>query len=343
MIEILEYTDAIKESWDSYVQDSTSATIAHQAGWRKVINKSLGHKPVYILAMENGKIAGILPIFKIKTWWGTRSIVSIPWLDYGGVIADSEEIALKLLLRAGEITREYKAEFIEYRSIQTADPDLPVSREKVSFWLELEKDSDALWKRFDGKLRNQIRKSDKSGLTTTLGGTEQIASFYEVFSHNMRDLGTPVWGRDFFENILNEFSDDAKIILVKSADKVIAGGLVLYFKDRIYVPSASSYRDYIKMCPNHALYWSLIKSGCEQGYKYFDFGRSGINSNTYNFKKQWCPESTQLNWQYYLNTLNEIPTVNPTNPKYHLIINIWRKLPISVANFLGPKVIRNFP
>jgi hypothetical protein len=159
----------------------------------------------------------------------------------------------------------------------------------------------------------------------------------------MRDLGTPVWGKDFFSAILKAFPQTSRIILVKSDLGPVAGGLVLSFKDRFYVPSASAYRGSLKMCPNHALYWRVIREACRQGKSYFDFGRSSQGSNTFRFKKQWVPHPTQLNWQYFLNKASQTPEINPSNPKYRLFIKTWQKLPIRLANFLGPKVIKNFP
>ena len=159
----------------------------------------------------------------------------------------------------------------------------------------------------------------------------------------MHDLGTPVWGFKFFKTILETFPDTAQLILVRKNKKAIAGGLVLSFKDTLYVPSASAYRSSLKYCPNHALYWEVIKKGCEQGYNIFDFGRSTLNSPTFGFKKQWVSTPAPLVWQYYLNKAKEMPAINPDNPKYRIFINLWRKLPLPIANFLGPKVIKNFP
>jgi serine/alanine adding enzyme len=213
----------------------------------------------------------------------------------------------------------------------------------VTFRLNLDKDPEIVWKKFDAKLRNQIRKAEKSGLYTELGGLDILPQFYKVFQWKMRDLGTPVWGYRFFETILNEFPDTAKIMLVKKENMTIGGGLVLSFKNMLYVPSAASYNEYLRLCPNHALYWNVIKMGCEKGYGQFDFGRSTWDSPTFNFKKQWVNDPIQLNWQYSLIGINDLPAINPENKKYKLMINIWRRLPLPLTNYLGPKVIKNFP
>jgi FemAB-related protein (PEP-CTERM system-associated) len=343
MKEIVEYTDEYQTAWLEYVESSPSTTIAHCIGWKEVMQNSLGHRPRYILAIEGSRIRGILPLFVVKTRWQSRYIISLPWIDYGGICADDIETEKLLLDEARRITESEKAEFMELRSIKANDLNLVHRKDKVTFLLRLDKDPEKIWKGFDAKLRNQIRKSQKSGLTAEFGGVEKLVSFYKVFSRNMRDLGTPVWGIGFFESILKEFSDTAQIILVKKDKSVIAVGLILSFKDRLYVPSASSYRSSLKYCPNHALYWEVIKKGCEQGYRYLDFGRSTWHSNTFNFKKQWVATPTQLTWQYYLNKRKDLPSLNPSNPKYRLFIGLWRKLPLPIANYLGPKIIKNFP
>lgn len=343
MTTIVEYKPEHRSAWSAYVDASDRATIAHDIAWKDIISAGLGHHPRYLMAVDGSTVRGILPMFLVKTWWRTRYLVSLPWIDYGGVLADDAEMEKLLLDEAEKITRTDKAEFLELRAVNPQLNSLPVSTRKVTFLLELDSDPEKIWTGFNAKLRNQIRKADKSGLTTHFGGLDYLDAFYEVFARNMRDLGTPVWGRDFFEKILTTLEDAARLILVKMNDKVIAGGLVLSFKDRLYVPSASAYREYLKYCPNHALYWRVIKEGCTQGYGYFDFGRSTWESNTFKFKKQWVPDPTQLNWQYFLNRTKEIPAVNPDNPKYRFFISLWRKLPLAVANSVGPRLIKNFP
>lgn len=342
-MKVIEYSDDYRVAWTAFVEQSASATFAHVIGWRTVIARTLRHQPRYLLAVDDNRVSGVLPLFLVTTWWRSRYLVSIPWMDYGGICADNAEAVRLLLERSNQLAKELRADFVEMRSVEIADRSLPTRDDKVTFLLELNSDPEIIWAGFGAKLRNQIRKAEKSGLTTHLGGKENLDSFYAVFCHNMRDLGTPVWGRDFFEAVLDELGNSARIILVRLNDKTIAGGLVLSFKDRMYVPSASAYREYLPLCPNHALYWRVIREACANGFGHFDFGRSAVGSNTFNFKKQWTPDPTRLNWQYQLNNIAAMPSINPSNPKYRLFINMWRHMPLSLANFMGPKIIRNFP
>ncbi len=343
MITVSQYTSGDNKSWDEYVRGNSNATISHNIGWRKVISSTLGHKPYYLIAKSDKRVCGVLPLFLVTSWWGSRQLISIPWIDYGGILADDTETEKKILESAVEVARQTKSKFVEFRTVEAGALDLAHRTDKVTFLLPLNTDPDVLWKGFNAKLRNQIRKSDKSGLTTEFAGIEKLDEFYKVFCRNMRDLGTPVWGRDFYEAILTEFKDGAELILVKKDEQTIAGGLVLISDERMYVPSASSYREFLKFCPNHALYWTVIERACKEGKQFFDFGRSSWNANTFKFKKQWMPEPTQLTWQYYLHEVDEVPHISPQNSKYKFFVNTWRKLPLPIANFLGPKVIKNFP
>jgi FemAB-related protein (PEP-CTERM system-associated) len=343
MKSIIEYKDEYKAIWSEFIKCSPEATIAHDIGWKDAIAAGLGHRPRYLMAMEGTTVTGALPLFLVKTWWQTRYFISLPWIDYGGICANDPESVRLLLEASRRMAQDDEAEFIEFRSVKSHDPDLLHRQDKFTFLLELDRNPDEVWKGFDAKLKNQIRKSQKSELTVEFGGLEKLTEFYRVFARKMRDLGTPVWGRSLFSHILTIFKGAAEIVLVKRDRATIAAGLVLFFKDRLYVPSAASYGWALKYCPNHALYWGVITKGCERGLKYFDFGRSTVDSNTFNFKKQWVPSPTTLIWQYHLCRAKEMPAINPDNPRYRHLINAWRRLPLPVANFLGPKIIRNFP
>ena len=342
-MKIVEYEESYRERWSAYINKSERSNIAHEIGWRQVMHTGLGHRPFYLLALENDEVLGVLPAVLVKTFWGAKYMISLPWIDYGGICADSIDVERALEEEGYRVSDSVNARFMELRSIKAGAGTLHPGEGKVTFLLELKDGPDIIFKNIDGKLRNQIRKSQKSGLVTEFGTKELLDDFYQIFSWKMHDLGTPVWGKEFFEAIFKSFSGSARIILVKKDGRAIAGGLVLAFKDRLYVPSAAAYNSALKYCPNHALYWATIEKGCEEGYSYFDFGRSKIDSNTYRFKMQWVPTPTELHWQYYLPRSEELPSINPANPKYKLFINIWKRLPLPLANLLGPRVIRNFP
>jgi FemAB-related protein (PEP-CTERM system-associated) len=268
--------------------------------------------------------------------------VSLPWLDYGGIIAGDPTVAHDLLEAAILQAREDKASWIELRSMKKLRPDMPTRDDKVTFELELGP-PESVWSRLDAKVRNQVRKAQKADLTCHFGREELLPEFYRIFARNMRDLGTPVWGMGFFQVILAAFEKTSEIAVVQKGNYGIAAGLTIGFKDTLAMPSASALRGFRSLCPNNLLYWEVIKRACETGYRCFDFGRSTIGSGTYNFKKHWGPTIKPLHWQYVLLNGNKIPQLNPSNPKFRLAVAIWKRLPLALATWLGPRIARHLP
>jgi FemAB-related protein (PEP-CTERM system-associated) len=268
--------------------------------------------------------------------------VSLPWLDCGGILADSPESSRILLDTAVEQARADRASFIEFRSIERGKADLPTRDDKVTLVLELGS-VEAVWGRLDPKVRNQVRKAQRAGLTCLFGREELLPDFYRVFARNMRDLGTPVWSISLFENILWAFPKTAEIALIRLGGQTVGGGLVLSFRDTVYMPSASSLRAYFHLCPNNLLYWEVIKRACEAGCRRFDFGRSTVGSGTHHFKKQWGAAVKPLHWQYVLFGVDRVPRLNPSNPRFKVFIELWKRLPVPLATWLGPRIVRHLP
>ena len=339
---VQRFSESSVSRWEAFVEERPGATLAQADPWSWVISRSLGHVDRSLIAVRECDVCGVLPMMLLRHWFFGTFHVSLPWLDYGGVLADGPETVRVLVDAATEQAREDKATFVELRSVDPLLRDLPVRKDKVTFRLPL-KDADAVWKGLDPKVRNQVRKAEKAGLTCHFGREEFLPEFYRVFAWNMRDLGTPVWGVDLFETILKAFPKTSEIALVRLEEKAIGGGLVLYFKDTVYMPSASSLRQYFHLCPNNLLYWEVIKRACDQGYKTFDFGRSTVGSGTYSFKKQWGAAVKPLHWQYVLLNGKEIPQLNPSNPRFKFLIEVWKRLPLGVANRLGPRIVRHLP
>ncbi len=206
--------------------------------------------------------------------------------------------------------------------------------------LELAEDADTQWQGFDAKLRNQIRKAEKSGLTAIVGGKELLADFYAVFVRNMRDLGTPVYAEKFFSEVLNVFCDHTRIIVVHLEGKPVAAGLIAWFRDTVEIPWASSIRDYNQLCPNNLLYWTALQYALAHGFTRFDFGRSTPGEGTYRFKEQWGAKPIQLNWQYLLPEGDSLPELNTKNPKFEMAIRVWQKLPLDLTRLIGPHIVK---
>jgi serine/alanine adding enzyme len=159
----------------------------------------------------------------------------------------------------------------------------------------------------------------------------------------MRDLGTPVYAKNFFHNILEAFPESTRIFAVYHNTKVIAAGIGFWFRKTLEIPWASSINDYNILCPNNMLYWEAIQFAIRNGFNKFDFGRSTPNEGTYSFKRQWGAQPVQLYWQYLMDGQNSIPDLNPSNPRYQTAVRIWQRLPLPVTRVLGPMIVRNIP
>lgn len=341
-VTVHRFSERWRGGWGAFIEAAPGATLAHADPWLAIIPRALGHQDRSLIAERGGEVCGVLPMMLVTHWLFGTFHVSLPWLDYGGVLADGPETAGALLDTATAQARQDGARFIEFRTVEKVQLDLPTREEKVTFWLSLGQ-ADAVWKSLDPKVRNQVRKAQKAGLRCHFGREELLPDFYDVFTRNMRDLGTPVWSVDLFEKILEAFPKTAEIALVWLGDKPVGGGLVLYFKDTVYMPSASSLRQYFHLCPNNLLYWEVIKRACDQGYKTFDFGRSTVGSGTYSFKKQWGAAVNPLHWQYVPLNGKEIPQLNPSNPRFKFLIEVWKRLPVGLATWLGPRIVRHLP
>jgi len=339
-IKLLSHEESL---WDQYVHASPAASPYHLTGWKRVIEETFGHLTYYLYALQGNHIVGILPLVYLKSFLFGRFFVSLPYFNYGGIVAENEESRRRLLDGAIKIAQQEGATHIELRHTESYELGLPVKTPKVLMLLNLPETSEGLWKSFKSKLRSQIRRPEKEGFVVKFGQLDEVENFYQLFAYKMRDLGTPVYTKRFFESILTEFPETARICMVYDGNTPIAGGFIIGFKQLLQTPWAASLRAYDRFGINMMLYWNILKFGCEQGYKQFDFGRSTPDKGTYKFKKQWGSIPVQCYWHYWLAKGDELPDLNPDNPKYHLAINVWQKLPLPVTKFLGPKIVKFIP
>lgn len=330
--------------WDLFVQALKGATSYHRFGWKAIFARSFGHTCHYLVAInDSGEWQGILPLVHMRSRTFGNFLVSLPFVNYGGLLCKNKSATVLLLDEAEKIRRSCGATYVELRHVACGLEGLPAKQHKVTMILDLAGDVESQWRVFNPKLRNQIRKAEKSGLQFAIGHLDLLDDFYEVFARNMRDLGTPVYAKCFFRHVLEIFADTTRIFAVVYEGKVIAAGIALWFKDTLEIPWASSIGDYKALCPNNMLYWKAIQFAIEHGFSKFDFGRSTPHEGTFNFKKQWGAQPVQLFWLYLMDKNRKIPELNPANKKYQKAIRIWQHLPIPLTKMLGPLIVRNIP
>jgi serine/alanine adding enzyme len=332
-------------AWDTFVLVHESANLYHLSGWRNVIRSTYGHSPHYLMASRNDTISGILPLIHLKSLLFGNSLVSMPFFDMGGILAEDIGIERALLDEAVRLARDLGADLDlrHDRPLSRLGPhavQAPVSVNKVRMLLELPHSSEALFASLKSKLRSQIRKPIKEGLKTRIGGEELIRDFYTVFAKNMRDLGSPVHSINLIGNVLKEFRMTARIIMVYKEQTPVASGLVIPFKHTMQNPWASALREYSRLSPNMLLYWAMLEYACQRGCRYFDFGRSTPGEGTYHFKEQWGAKPEALHW-YYFSRSNPAGAGNAKPSEkagFSSAIRIWKRLPVPVTRVFGPLI-----
>jgi FemAB-related protein (PEP-CTERM system-associated) len=330
--------------WDEFVLASEGASAYHLAAWPALIARTFRHEFHLLAALDDAEqVQGVLPLVHMRSVAFGNFLVSMPFVNYGGVLAKSGTAADALVDAAERLRRDVRASHVELRQVAALGGDLLTRTRKVSMVLDLAPTAEAQWSGFNAKLRNQVRKAEKSGLRFEQGRAELLDEFYAVFARNMRDLGTPVYARRFFAEVIETFPDHTRILAVRHEGRVIAAGIALAFRDTVEMPWASSIAEYKSLCPNNMLYWEAIRFAIEGRWRRFDFGRSTPDEGTYNFKKQWGAMPVQLHWHYLTGEATDLPDLNPANPKYRAAVRVWQRLPLVLTNRLGPMIVRSIP
>jgi serine/alanine adding enzyme len=278
--------EADAAGWDSYVSAHSVSTRYHPWAWRGVFERVFGHETIYLVARRDATVVGLLPLVSFRSLLFGRFLVSLPFVNYGGVLADDDAAARALVDAARVEADRRRATSVELRHTRRMFADLPVKQHKVAMTLALPADPDTAWKGFDNKVRNQIRKAEKSNLEALVGGAELLDDFYAVFASNMRDLGTPVYSRRLFEEVVATIPE-SRVYSVRLNGAPVAAGITIGYRRSVENPWASSLREHRSLNPNMLLYWTMLRDSIARGYKVFDFGRSTPNEGTYQFKKQW--------------------------------------------------------
>lgn len=313
--------------------------------WLNAIAAGLGHTPYLLVAEQDGRPVGWLPLALVSSWLFGRQLVSLPYWNTSGVVAGDPEVAGALIDFAVGLADELDVKRLELRhEVRHEHPRLGEElTSKVHMRLPLPEGEDQLWDDLKSKVRSQIRKGRKSEFQVAWGRHELLADFYGVFSQNMRDLGTPVYSRRLFTSILDHFpTGSAELCVVKLSGRPVAAALLVHSTEATQVPSASSLRAFNATNANMWMYWQLLKRAVQRSASTFDFGRTTVDSNTYRFKRQWGATPHPAVWQYYVRR-GDVSETRPENERYQLMIRAWRKLPLGLANLLGPPIVRGIP
>ncbi|CCK82201.1 GNAT family N-acetyltransferase [Desulfobacula toluolica] len=335
--------------WDRYVIGHKKSGYCHLFDWSRVISEIYHHKPIYLAAVKESpgnseEICGILPLFRFKTLTGRLRLVSIPFFDTAGILAQDRKTQSFLFRQSKAFCMKKRISGMDLRQdmplnianmkINGAVPN--VYSAKVGLNITISGSQQVMMDIFKSKLRSQIRKGRKNGLTWKIGKKELLPHFYHVFSRNMRDLGSPVHSKKFFNAVFTHFYHHSFICVVFYRSTPVAASFMFRFKKKISNPWASSVREFRHLNSNMFLYWQMIRFACNLCMETFDMGRSSRGVSTYLFKKQWNPEENQLFWYHWDRPEKCMGTLRET-----LAIKPWEKLPLGMANLLGPLVRKN--
>jgi FemAB-related protein (PEP-CTERM system-associated) len=328
----------------AYATRGEQVPLSRHPGWLRVLEAGLGHTPYCLEAVTDGETRGLLPLAYVRSLLFGRFLVSLPYLNSGGVLADDDETASALLDRAVVLADQLNVRYLELRHEQVLGHSaLAHNRDdKVHMRLALPATVGTLWDALPPKVRNQVRKGQKNGLEVAWGGRELLREFHGVFSRNMRDLGTPAYGKRLFARVLDQFPGQAEIAVVRAGRLPVAAALLLHGWGVTEVPSASSLRNYNHTCANMLLYWNLLARAVERGQAVFDFGRSSRDSPTFRFKKQWGAAPVAAAWQYHLRS-GGVRDMCADNPRYRRLVRIWQWLPVTLTRLVGPMIVRGIP
>lgn len=334
-----------QREWDAFLERTPGANFYQCYGWRDINRNQFGHETHYLVARspDNGVIGGVLPLVMLKSRLFGNILCSMPFVNFGGPCTNAAAAAQALLEKTGSLGRELAADYTELRVLEPTDPRLPTALHKVSMTIDLDADSEKIWNAFTTKHRTNIRRVYKNDIEVRHGTVELLDDFYRLLSLSWQHLGTPIYRKAYFAEILNRFPEATRIFIAYQHGKPIATAFNGYFKDTVEGMWAGTSPEHQKLQPNYVLYWEMIKHACENGYRHFHLGRSSVDSNAEQFKKKWNARAHQLYWQYILNRRRELPELNVNNPKYQLAIALWKKLPLPVTQWLGPFLARSIP
>lgn len=332
-------TGADAETWDAYVLGAPAGTFFHRFGWRRVIEEALGQPCHFLLAERDGRIEGVLPLGEVRSRLFGHTLISMPFSVYGGIVADTEEAAAALDLAARELAAKLGVGHLEYRDRDApAHSDWPGTDLYATFRKALDPEVEKNMLAIPRKQRAMVRKGIKAGLKSEV--EHDLARFYPAFCESWHRLGTPVFPKRYFQLLLEEFGDAVDIVSVTQDARVVCCVMNFYFRDEVWPYFAGITASARALAGSDFMYWEVMRLAVEKGCTLFDFGRSKKGTGSWDFKHNWGFEPQAMHYGYHLVRAEAIPENNPNNPKYKLFIKAWQRLPLPLANLIGPRLIR---
>jgi FemAB-related protein (PEP-CTERM system-associated) len=328
------------DRWDAFVARCSGATFFHRSAWQRVIEEVFRHRTHFLYAQRAGRIEGVLPLAHVRSFLFGNALVSLPFAVYGGAVAESVEALTALENEAQELAERIGADHLELRNINARHTDWPTQDLYVTFRKKILPDPDANLLAIPRKQRAMVRKAIKTGLRSEIDAAPD--RFFALYADNVRRHGTPALPKRYFEALQRAFGDDCEVLTVVDPNgRPLSSVLSFYFRDEVLPYYAGDDTAARELAGNDFKYWELMRRACERRLAVFDYGRSKRGTGSFAFKNNWGFEPAPLHYEYRLFRGSTIPQNNPMNPKYRAMIALWRRLPLPVANFIGPHLARN--
>jgi FemAB-related protein (PEP-CTERM system-associated) len=336
-VEILD--DARAADWDAFVETCPEATFFHRAGWRQVLEQSLGHRAHYLYAQRDGRIVGVLPLGHVKSFLFGNALISVPFCVYGGVASGDADAERALTDAACRLAERLEVDYLELRNLKPRNPAWPRKDDLyVTFRKAIDPDVEQNMLAIPRKQRAMVRKGIKFELAGQVDA--DVGRFFPIYADSVRRLGTPVFARRYFETLKTVFGDDCEVLTVSRDGEPVSSVLSFYFRDEVLPYYGGGTEKSREVAGYDFLYWDLMRRACERGYRVFDYGRSKQGTGSFSFKKNWGFTPEPLHYEYHLVRATQVPDINPLNPRYRMFIAAWKRLPLPVANVLGPMISR---
>jgi FemAB-related protein (PEP-CTERM system-associated) len=338
VVTVNTYAQTDRADWDRFVEQHPGGTFFHLSGWERVLRRALRHKTHYLLARAQGVVVGVLPLARVRSFLFGDMLISTPFCVYGGALAKDAATQVALEDAAAKLARDLRVDYLEMRNRARSRSEWPAKNLYFTFRRTLDPDPEKNMLAIPRKQRAEVRAGIKAGLAVDFDA--QLDRFYDIYSQSVRNLGTPVFAKKYFEILREEFSDRTEVTTIVHQGNPVAALMTFWFRDEVLPYYGGGLAAARPLSAYDFMYWDLMRRACERGVRIYDFGRSKADTGPFRYKKHWGFEPEALNYEYVLCNRHELPNLSPTNPKYGLFVRAWQKLPLRLSQWIGPQISR---
>ena len=343
MFRVIAWQDSLKPEWDDFARQHGS--VYHSSGFRNVLLRSFGYRCAYHAMVDcENRICALLPLIVSRNLGFKTAGVSLPFVNYLDICADSDEARTAALHFVQRFKTEASLDYVELRLKNQAEhfPDWKEYLEHFTFVLPLDPDEDRVLASAGSGCRNHVRKVFRNHWFTASYDTGFLEAFHAVYAIRMKQLGSPVPDISFFRNFFTEMPDSTRLLTVLDQQTGrVAGGMLLLKSPQnstLFYPYGANLIEYNHRYLNSFMYWEAVRFAINQGFEKLDLGRSQAGSGTFVYKQQWGAQACQLSYRSYSGHSGQAGA--PAKDDFSLAIALWKRLPREVTDPIGKRMIR---